>query len=513
LSKAAEPGDSWTYIYIDTPPFGNWTYTRKPVSPMFINRSQIPIGANWTYVYELTENHTYHAYCYGEWLDDGATPQTDYDIYVYDPSGQLESYHTEAAGLPEHLGTTLDHPFFVPKSSGNYTFVVRNDPRESQAAEPATFMIIERVELNAWHDHPVEGKLGNQPLENTSWAYEFTADTPRLEIQVSVPATLDMYEARLYLMANPSRQLGSVLNGHPVAWEPGLYGETTADFGGYNLESRGFRGNAYASCEDFGQDMLLNYTTSYEEQSLYHLVLIGEQGFGNVSFRIKTDFGDPRLNLDPVSRVFPGEAASVSAFSERSEIEVAYLHYSSGNWSASNVTAMSVSGRSCNGTIPAQHAGVTLRFRIEAFDYLGNPMSVNGSYEVKYPTNLNLTVERAAITLGENVSLVGWIRPALADLDTRVKLVFTSANGTWKERLHRVYGGNFSTSFRPPFTGSWRVQAFFLGDFLRFESSSGALQLAVLEHSFFARHSLFIYAGAGAAVLVSAAIFMLRRRE
>ncbi len=513
FSLGIEDGPDWTYTYIDRPPFGNWTYTRKPVSPMYINNSQISIGSNWTYVYQLTQNHTYHVYCYGEWIDDGATPQTDYDIYVYNPLGQLETYHTEAAGLPEHLGTTLDQPFFTPKHSGNYTFVVRNDPRESQAAETATLMIIEHLALNAWHSRLIEGKRGNQPSENTSWAYEFIAETSFLEIQIKVPETIDMYEARLYLMGNPSHQIGELLNGQPLAWERGLYGDTSGDFGGYNLESKGFRGNAYASCEDFGQDMVLNYTSSYEEQSLYHLVLIGEFGSGNVSFRVKTDFGNPRLTLSPLSQVPPNQQTSVSASSEGVRVERAYLSYSSDNWSTSNTTEMSVANQTCNGTIPAQPAGTTLSFRIEAFDYLDNLMTTNGSYAVRYLTNLNLTIRKAIITLGDNVSLAGLVRPSLANLDTYVRLVFVSQNGTRKESSHLVYDGNFSAVFKPPFTGPWRVQALFGGDHLRFESSSVAMQFTVVEPSFFVKHSLFIYAGAGAAALVSIVIFVLRRRE
>jgi hypothetical protein len=61
-------------------------------------------------------------------------PQTDYDVYVYDSLGEMEGYHTESAGFPEHLGTTVDEAFFVPKCSGNYAFVVRNDPRESKGS-------------------------------------------------------------------------------------------------------------------------------------------------------------------------------------------------------------------------------------------------------------------------------------------------------------------------------------------------------------------------------------------
>jgi len=63
---------------------GNWTYVSKPVLPLKINASQIPIGANWTYVYALNANHTYHVYFYGEWVNP-IDPKTDYDVFVYKP--------------------------------------------------------------------------------------------------------------------------------------------------------------------------------------------------------------------------------------------------------------------------------------------------------------------------------------------------------------------------------------------------------------------------------------------
>jgi hypothetical protein len=86
--------------------------------------------------------------CYGTYINPGAVAKTDYDIYVYNPSGELESIHTEAAGLPEHLGTTVDKPNFTPICTGNYMFVINNDARESKASEQATFMIIEYIECN-----------------------------------------------------------------------------------------------------------------------------------------------------------------------------------------------------------------------------------------------------------------------------------------------------------------------------------------------------------------------------
>jgi hypothetical protein len=212
---------------------GNLTYMEKPMFPVDLNESQVSIGKNWTVVCPLQAGHSYHVYCYGAWVYTGDAPKTDYDIYVYNPEGELESTHTEAAGLPEHLGTTVDDAFFVPASSGNYTFAIVNDARESSGAEQATFMIIENVECDRWYTHAVSGKIGDVPAFNTSWAYEFLTDSPRIELWVRVPDTLDMYEARLYLMSD-SESL--TVNNVSLPWEPGLYGNRST-VGGYNLES------------------------------------------------------------------------------------------------------------------------------------------------------------------------------------------------------------------------------------------------------------------------------------
>ena len=97
-----------------------------------INNSQIQIGANWTIICPLQANHNYHVYFYGAYINTSSQAKTDYDIYVYDPQGNLESTHTEAAGLPEHLGTTVNDALFTPTQSGNYSFVIENNPVDSE---------------------------------------------------------------------------------------------------------------------------------------------------------------------------------------------------------------------------------------------------------------------------------------------------------------------------------------------------------------------------------------------
>ncbi len=290
---------------------GNITYVDKPFFPVMINNSQIQIGENWTIVVPLEANHNYHVYCYGAWVNTSSAAKTDYDIYVFDPQGNLESSHTEAAGFPEHLGTTTDDPFFAPKFSGNYSFVIKNDLRESEGSQQATFMVIENLVTDMWHTVQIEGKSSSGlPSYLTSWAYELISNASYVELYVKVPYTLDMYEARLYLM-NDAKSLS--INSYPLPWEPGLYANVTSKIGGYNFESEGSRGVAYASCEYAGKAMFLNYSSTNKFTNLYHLVLIGEEGYGEIQFMLKTRFGNESiLPVVAPKTVFAGNATEIA---------------------------------------------------------------------------------------------------------------------------------------------------------------------------------------------------------
>ena len=173
---------------------GNITQIDKPIFPVMINSSQIQVGENWTITCPLQAYHNYHVYIYGAWVNTSSTAKTDYDIDVYDPSGNLESSHTEAAGFPEHLGSANDDSIFTPKQSGNYSFLIKNDARESAGAQQATFMIIENLECDQWYTSSVEGKGDDSQCSmRTSWAYEFVTNESTLEVHLRIPQTLDMY--------------------------------------------------------------------------------------------------------------------------------------------------------------------------------------------------------------------------------------------------------------------------------------------------------------------------------
>mgnify|MGYP005831567721 CR=1 FL=1 len=495
---------------------GNPEYINKPVFPVKINASQIPIGSNWTLVYNLQANTTYHAYYYGRWINNGSEPKTDYDVYVYNPLGELESIHTEAAGLPEHLGDNVSYPFFTPKMSGNYSFVIRNDPRESQAAEAATFMLIPHVETDKWYSQYIQGKVSDLPVENTSWAFEFATASKNIEIKVQVPDTLDMYEVRLYLLANSAQGKGAKLNNVFLAWEPGLYGNRSGLFGGYNLDSKMYRGIAYASCEYLGQDMFINYTSPYDGESLYHLVFIGENGEGTVNFAVKTDFKGPSINgLGLPQKVFPEHHVNITfGVDSKTELANVSLRYSVDDWNTSQTVSLTPNAENVyNASIPGQQAGTRVAYNITVVDVMDNEAVYHNSYVVKYATATNVTLRTQVFGFGKNITISGFVTPAEGNLSVTVN--FTPNNGSIIQRhVLTLANGTFYASFTPNATGKWSVEATFEEDSLHFGSTSGEVEFSVVEEGdFFSNYSMYIYGAVGIVAAVVVVVVFMRRRS
>jgi len=496
----------YVHTYFNDAVLGNWTYVEKPMFPVYLNESQVPIGQNWTVICPLSAGHSYHVYCYGAWVHTGAAPKTDYDIYVYNPEGTLESMHTEAAGLPEHLGTTVDDAFFVPASSGNYTFAIVNDARESNGAEQATFMIIENVECDRWYTHAVSGKIADVPTFNTSWTYEFVTDSERIELWVRVPDTLDMYEARLYLMSNPN---SFIVNDVPLPWEMGLYGNKS-DVGGYNFESEGYRGVAYASCEFNGQDMFLNFSAPFAGKTSYHLVLMGEVGEGTIEFLVKTTFGGVLSPLTFPKKVTPSDETAIAYVTNTTELESATLRYTIDDWKNVTRVEMVVSNMTCNATIPRQEAGSFVEYAVQATDTIKNRLSAAGNFSVKHLSSIaDFNATRMTVTLGENITVTGTLSAEAGGAP--VTVTFMSVNTTETVQCTALGNGTFTASFQPETTGDWIVQAAFAGNSSIYECDSEVVMVTVEEPSFFAVYGLFIGGGVGGGLAAVGAVVYIKK--
>jgi hypothetical protein len=485
------------------------TYIQKPMFPVYLNSSQIPIGQNWTVVCPLLTNHSYHVYCYGSWVNMTSAAKTDYDIYVYNPEGQLESEHTEAAGFPEHLGTRVNDALFTPAEAGNYTFTIVNDVRESKGAQQATFMIIENLECDVWQTHHAEGTdSSGSPSLRTCWAYEFMTNESSLQLWVKVPNTLDMYEARLYLMNRPD---SLTINGFPLPWEPGLYGNKSDVVGGYNFENEGYRGVAYASCEYKGQDMFLNYTSTSSAVKLYQLVFIGEVGSGDLDFLIKTRFNGTVLTPITVpKRVYPNSQIEVAYASNASTLENAKLLYTNDNWETTVKTDMAVENRTCNVTLPGQAAGTFIQYEVDASDVLKNNLTVSGSFPVKFPAVLNITAQHE-VTIGDNITVTGTISPLNESVP--VSVVFSGVNTTEKVECAPSENGTFTASFLPDMLGPWDVHAESAETGAVYGCVSLEVIVSVVEPPFYVTYMLYIVGGVVGGIVAGVAVYLRKFRN
>jgi hypothetical protein len=500
---------NYVQTYINSGQYGNWTMIQKPIFPVFLNTSQIAIGKNWTITCPLQADHNYHVYCYGAWVNTSSAAKTDYDIYVYDPQGNLESSHTEAAGLPEHLGTATNDALFTPAKTGNYSFVIKNDPRESQGSQQATFMIIENLQCDQWYTCHIEGKdSSSQPRFQTCWAYEFVTNESHVELYVDVPTTLDMYEARLYLMNN-AKSLS--INSYPLPWEPGLYGNVSAGVGGYNFENEAYRGVAYASCEYPGQPMFLSFTANNTGTKLYNLVLIGEEGAGDLQLMLKSAFGNYSLSpLTSPRRVCPENATDI-AYVSNSTLARAQLTYSIDNWTSVASVDMVVSNRTCNATIPPQKAGSLVQYQVDATDILKNNMTATGDYSVKEQSALTITAVENQIKLGENMTVHGNLTPAITD--SLVNVQFSRSNSTQTLNCTVSHNGTFTANFKPATSGNWSIIAFMDENDMSWRCDSQPLTVQVDEPPLYVKYGLYIVIGLVAASAAGGAVYYFKFRE
>ncbi|RLI36803.1 hypothetical protein DRO66_04955 [Candidatus Bathyarchaeota archaeon] len=467
--KAEELPEQWDYND------GSWTLIDKLGLPIRVN---LPIGDSWTYVFNLDNDTEYHIYFHGDWI--GST--TDYDIAVYDPDGIRISYHTESHGLIEHLGTTVTDPLFKPEKDGEYSIYIWNDPKESNDALNGTLMVSENLKVNSLYENKLymEGKdpVTNEPRFYTTWVYEFNTTSNRIEVPIEVPESLDMYEARLYLMADPARGLGTDLLGIPIAWEPGLYnGTSSSSVGGSNVDDTGYRGNVFDSGEYKGEDMILNYTSTSTGNLLYHLVFIAEVGTGNVTFWIRTEFVKPYLNVSMPSTVYADETAIVTAIANdiESGMDKVILSYSTDD-GVTWITTDMLEGESqtYTGEIPGQPLGTTVLYKVEARDNAGNKAVEEGSYLNKYQSQISSSLSASQIISGESITVEGSINPPQVDADIVIQYS-NPLDEVVSQTVKTGSLGNFSDTFTPDIGGVWSITASWSGNQVYAGSSNTTL--------------------------------------
>ena len=417
-----------------------------------------------TFNYTLEGGHTYHAYLIGEFMN-LTTHETDYDVFLYRETltgARFISSHTEAAGYPEQISNDGEGQYLTPSVSGNYYFTLRNDPLESNSSEAAVLMVVERLEPNQWYPRFLteRGEDGEASYD-TGWVYEFTSDAPRLKIEVDVPDTLDMYEARLYVVGHPKKNIGVTINGALAPWWEGLNGTLDGLYGGVNDDPQGFRHlNMSDSCEHMGEDMLIDYAQRLKGEVLYQLVLIPEYRNGTINVRVQTDFQAPKITLlDTVSEVNSWEQVPVRCRIEDAsdQLSVSLLYSDdSKSWREAPYTS---SGSYYNGTLPGHGPGTVVQYKWVAEDSLGNEAYASSSYKAMMSTSLSISLDKKRVLGGDYLTLSGEMNLP----NTKVKVYYKLGTATLFE-VTTDKDGLFTHVFSPGVLGEWEAYAEYAGD-------------------------------------------------
>jgi hypothetical protein len=445
----------------------------KPVDPVFINDGNdtivIDAGDSWFLNYDLKLNKKYHVFLVGDFVINDTNPVTDYDVYTYLPNGNKYTTHTESAGLPEQIANDPAHQYFVPPQSGEYSFEIRHDERDSENESeplPAIFMLIEHIDVNDWYSQKLEGR-DYQDLEllDTAWGFEFNTTSPQIRVSVDVPSSVDMYEARLYAMANPdSEYQGYDL--YDIGAPFGTYfTDFSGDYGGYNTSSRGDRNILAMDSGEFKGDPLeFTYDSPGEESGnniFYYLVLIAEYGEGTVDFIIQTDFSPPELTLvdPPVLVIEDDDTEILVTIEDEADIEEVWVMYTNDgeNWFREDLRS-GVDGYEA--TLENYWAGDFVEYIVYARDEFDNVGSTESGFQVKKSVTISCSIADMTLMGDQNAKITGVTNLVLAPINA------TFTNGDYVKAFEIVTGedGAFILTYKPSVLGDWSFQASFGGD-------------------------------------------------
>ncbi len=453
----------------------------------------------------LEKDQKYHIFLVGDFVFNktlGASDLTDYDIEVYDPYMRLVSRHTESAGQPEQVVKSGPKQYFVPAMDGSYTFRIYNDPKDSRNDEAAVFMLIKHIEMNTRYNVTLYGKprVGAQYPFWFNYAYEFDTPNDDYQLVVKVPdpddktrySGLDMYEARVYPMANPSIGVGHYLNGLAVPWGHLLSGENDGIYGGYNPSVEGASLIDYtASCEYSGEDMLVTFGKPVHNETetvvddptvFYYLVLLAEYDYGTVEFYLKTDYRPLNLTLlDPDLVGYTGDETTIYVDVEAHHmVDSVSMNYTTDNWETEDTVEMRKCDEGYKGNLPKFTLNDYVKYKVTALDEVDNKGSTRGEFEVKNKVDLSLSCSRTSLQGGESLTVLG--ASSMPNTDHTLRFVCGRRSNAVDIKTNTV--GEFQYTYTPQWVGNYEVTIEYNGDGVNHAAVSQAKEFSVQKRSF-----------------------------
>ena len=445
----------------------------------------------------LEAGHKYHIFLVGDWVTNETEQATDYDIEVRNPSNVVVSINTESAGIPEQVANDDKHQFFIPTLTGDYSFRIYNDPIDSAVgkADAAVFMIIEHLEMNTVYTKELFGKphVGADYPSGYKVAYEFNTTSPEFLLYIDVPdpqpaegiTGLDMYEARVFPMGNPSTKVGYTLQGIELSKGELLYGvimkengeivsknealshESSIGFyGGYNLSIPGFSfPDKKISCESAGVDMRKVMTLNEDnstENVFYYLVLLAEYFDGEIEFYLKTEYQDVNLTLiDPPEVGYTGDTTLIKVEAEAAaDIDSMWIEYTTDGWKSSDSEELSDKTDYWLAVLPSFELHDEVEYRIHAVDEIDNTGMIDGSFTVMNKVEIDFGVSGSVIQGGQTVKITGAAtRPSI-----NLKLNIEHGGNTNSINIQTDGDGIFTYDYKPTKIGEYDLTVSYAGD-------------------------------------------------
>jgi len=462
----------------------------EPFKPQIIDENEIPYKSSGTpaskeYKCYLEAGHKYHIFLVGDWVTNNTKEATDYDVEVRNPNSVLISINTEAAGLPEQVANDEKHQYFVPTQSGDYTFRIINDPEDSAEgkAKAAIFMIIEHMELNTRYSKMLYGKpyVGADYPSRNSTGYEFNTSESEFLIYIEVPdpkpadgiTGLDMYEARVYPMANSGIEEGYIIQGVGVPFGKSLDGtDINSTYGRYNTSIPGYSfPDMRLSCESAGVDMKkkiiqqdFNSTDgSHEENNVfYYMVLLAEYFEGEIEFYVKTDYRDINMTLiDPPRVGYTDETTLIKVEPESaSTVDSMWIEYTNDGWKTNERIDLIDNPDYWLAILPEFDLHDFVEYKIHAEDEIDNRGVYEGNFTVMNKVEIDFGLSGNIVQGGQTVRITGAAtRPSI---NLRINVEHGGTNSSINVQTDG--DGVFTYDYTPTKIGEYDITISYAGD-------------------------------------------------
>ena len=462
----------------------------KPFEPVLIEAGSIPRPSNYQradpleIMCRLDAGKKYHIFLVGDWvvnITGSDEVLTDYDIEVFNSQNALISAHTESAGLSEQVANDNDHQYFVPPKTDTYRFVIHNDSEEGGLDESAVFMIIEHLEMNKRYELYLEGRPSPSEdyPDNYDWAYEFSTPAENFQLHIDVPDPdpekgikgLDMYEARIYPMANPSAQIGHTIWGLGAPTGDLLMDEVSGSYGGFNTEIDGFSfSDLRSSCEYAGEEMDVTFGAPQHNETelvldtrdvFYYMVMLAEYYQGEISFYVKTDYRSINVTLVEAPKItITGEETRILVDLESpAPLSEVWIDYTVDGWKTEERLFMDPYNDMYVGWLPEFELLDEVEYMVSAEDEIANSGTKSSSFIVLDPVQLQIATEKNKIYGGDTMEILGEALP-FSEIDINI----TKGEYSSKTRINVDADGNWVHTFSPPSEGIYTAQTFFNGD-------------------------------------------------